>query len=163
MRNIPLTKGYIAIVDDSDYPFVSQFKWRAMEVKSGKVYATRHQFDPKINNNGCVYLHREIMGLGKGNKMTVDHINNNSLDCRRENMRIATQAQNCCNRRKRPNCISKFKGVSLCRGRYQMKVTSGNNTIVKNFDNEVDAAIMYNEIASILHGEYALLNEVPHA
>ena len=42
MAVIELTKGFVAIIDDSDFERLSQFKWCANVVKSGRAYATRN-------------------------------------------------------------------------------------------------------------------------
>lgn len=72
------------IISDEDFELVSQFKW--------------HLCKKYIRNSKGVWLHRLIMNCPQG--MEVDHINRNTLDNRRENLRIVTRAEN--NRNKRP-------------------------------------------------------------
>ena len=64
MKEITLTRGYVALVDDEDYEELNKFKWYA----NGKMYAERH----RKNENGrdiIVSMHREILKLCRGNKI----------------------------------------------------------------------------------------------
>jgi hypothetical protein len=90
MRKIPLTQGKFALVDDSDYAWLSQWKWHAHKDKNGRLwYAERidRTRKPKI-----VKMHREILGTPKG--LVVDHRNCNGLDNRRVNIHSCTAAEN---------------------------------------------------------------------
>src|SRR5688572_20855227 len=103
MRYIPLTLGYIAIVDDADYDFITSFKWHARKGSSRKVsmyYA---------NSYKAGMMHRLIMGNPIG--MQVDHINHNPMDNRRCNLRVCTIKENLRNRRRKPKSTSRFLGV----------------------------------------------------
>lgn len=60
-----------------------------------------------------IRMHRFILGLEKGNPLNVDHINHDTLDNRRSNLRIATCSQNSMNRKKYRNNSTGFKGVSF--------------------------------------------------
>jgi hypothetical protein len=96
MKKIPLTHDLFAIVDD--YEFLSQFKWYAI-IKTHHTYAAYN----KETNDGsrCVYMHRVI--AGDCENKDIDHINGNSLDNRRDNLRICTHAENLRNRRRQKN------------------------------------------------------------
>ena len=96
MKTIPLTKGYVAKVDDSDFKWLSQWKWQANVVKN-RVYAVRQTFDPVAYSQGrkCrgkVMMHRAI--LGSINALDGEHKNGDSLDNQRHNLRPATSSQN---------------------------------------------------------------------
>ena len=92
MKTIPLTKGQFAIVDDEDYKKLSRYSWCATKIRNGYV-AIRTIHKPKKYN---LYMHRHIMNCPKG--LWVDHINHDTLDNRKENLRIVTPSQNMMNR-----------------------------------------------------------------
>ena len=158
MKEIPLTQGKVALVDDEDFELVSRFKWRA----HSKGYAHTALYMGCIGGKEqtCdVYLHRLIMRPPKG--FQVDHINHNKLDCRRRsNMRICTNTQNSQNRLSRKG-TSKFKGVSWdrsgCKWRAQIR-HDGTNIYLGLFDDELEAACTYDAKAKELFGEFAYVN-----
>jgi hypothetical protein len=106
-----------------------------------------------------LYMHREIMN--PKDSRFVDHKNCDSLDNRKSNLRLATRAENNCNRRKIKNTTSRFIGVNFykptsnwdCRITYQ-----GKRIRLGKFDNEIDAAMAYDAAAKKYHGEFARLN-----
>lgn len=108
-REISLTRGLVAIVDDSDYEWLSRWKWCALAQGSDRFRAVRG-----VRENGRhkpILMHRAIMQAPPG--MTVDHINGDPLDNRRENLRLCQQGLNLLNRRANltGRKTSKFKGV----------------------------------------------------
>lgn len=109
MREIQLTQGKVAIVDDDDYEGLSIHRWYA--AKYG-----RNWYALRSGSDGKVYMHRHILGLRKGDPLEVDHKNRESLDNRRENLRACTRQQNTRNRRGRKNTSSKHKGVAWKKG-----------------------------------------------
>src|SRR5437879_4118875 len=108
MKKIPLTQGQFAIVDDADFLELSQFSWYAQKQRHG-FYAVRCIRDEK-GNQRTILMHREIMRTQDG--FDTDHINNDKLDNRRENLRICTASQNMQNKDIRSDSTSGFKGVS---------------------------------------------------
>ena len=108
MKEIPLTRGYVALIDDEDYEEISQHKWYASSPKRGEIYAVRNMYRSESQNGGRVYMHAFINKTPKG--LETDHINGIGLDNRRSNLRAATNAQNQYNRRPQGGS-SKFKGV----------------------------------------------------
>lgn len=152
MKEIPLTRGQVAIVDNADYTYLSQFKWFAWkDRKNGMYYAMR---------SPSILMHRVIMGLTDP-KIQVDHKNGNGLDNQRENLRTATGRQNQYNQGIHRNNTSGFKGVywqkSARKWRAFIKVR-GKQVHLGLFDDPQKAAQAY-DIAAIHHaGEYAKLN-----
>lgn len=91
--------GQFALVDAGDYDDVSKYKWRsAWDEHTHSFYAIREHRD---SNYGTFTLsmHRFIMGCTKGDGTQVDHINHNTLDNRRCNLRVVNQSKNQHNRR----------------------------------------------------------------
>lgn len=159
MKKIELSKGMVALVDDTDYSLVSQFKWSF----DGR-YARRSEYP----SNKKIYLHRFLLGVS-GFYQTVDHINGDKLDCRRSNLRVATRGQNNTNTRLvRKNNSSGFRGVSKMlevygwNGRWKAQIQGGGekNRFIGSFKTKEEAARAYNEAAKKLHGEFAVLNDV---
>ena len=151
IRFIPLTKGKVAIVDAQDYDWLSKYKWHAVKCDS-RFYAYRSK------NRRSVSMHREIMHAPKG--MVVDHIDGNSLNNRRSNLRLCTVSQNHQNRR-RTYGSSKYKGTwwDKRRNKWVSAITfNGKYIHIGCFDNETDAAKAYDRKAAELFGEFAYLN-----
>lgn len=88
MKTIPLTQGYVALVDDADYPAVSAHKWHAVKRK-WCVYAARN-FRREDGSRGYQCLHQFLMPDVKA----ADHIDGDGLNNRRDNLRAATKRQN---------------------------------------------------------------------
>jgi len=108
--------------------------------------------------NGRTFLHRFIMNCPKD--MIVDHINGDKLDNRKCNLRICTQAQNCCNSKKQKNNTSGYKGV--CWHTTRKKWFSSIKYNKKNislgyFNTPEEAYAAYCKAAKELHGEFARL------
>ncbi len=154
-KTIPLTQGYVAIVDDADYEELMQRKWYATRMGGGVKAAC-------WRNGRHLYMHRVIMKAKEGEY--VDHANHDTLDNRRRsNLRTCTNAQNQANRRKLSGCSSQFKGVywSKHAGKWLARITTNYRMLhLGYFDDEVLAARSYNAAAIEHFGEFALLNEV---
>lgn len=99
-REIPLTQGMVALVSEIDFERVSQFKWSASResMRGKKWYAIRwsRSAEHGTRKRHKIRLHRFVMGLGTGfeDVRVVDHLNDDSLDNRRENLEIISQAEN---------------------------------------------------------------------
>ena len=92
MKEIPLTRGYVALVDDADYELVSRFKWYALPT-GNTVYAQRGIHRPDGPGQTRQLMHRLILGLTDP-KVCVDHIDRDGLNNQRDNLREATNRQN---------------------------------------------------------------------
>lgn len=111
MIEIPLTRGFVALVDDED-AFIAHYQWRASNAKTGGVYGVRFE---RVNRKPCLfYIHRQVMGIEPGNPFIVDHMDGNSLNNQKSNLRITTVSENTRNRLKAPNrkSSSQYMGVS---------------------------------------------------
>ena len=118
MRDLALTQGKVALVDDADYERVGAFKWSARQEKRRPHcwYAVRtiHK-SKKISKAKTVYLHRVILDPLDG--FDVDHKDGDGLNCQRSNLRVATRSQNNMNRAvKAPNKTG-YTGIEVKRDR----------------------------------------------
>lgn len=104
---VPLTRGYEAIIDSKDIGLVEDYNWHSL-ITQGKVYAVRTQSTP--DGKRKVLLHRVLLGVASG--VHVDHINGDTLDNRRTNLRECSNQQNQYNSKKPKTNTSGYKGVS---------------------------------------------------
>lgn len=157
MREIKLTQGKVAWVDDEDCERVNQFKWYAHK-DCNTFYAVRNV---RLNGKRATQLmHRFIMGDTNGD-LGIDHKDGDGLHNWKLNLRPATRQENNMNARKRRNCSSEYIGVHLRKdmGKYAAYIQV--NGIVKHlgcFDSEKDAACARDYMAKIHHGEFLKLN-----
>lgn len=156
---IPLTHGMVAVVDAEDYPLVRGHLWYST-VNGGLAYAKRR---PLPRGTPQIYMHRALVGATGGD---VDHINHDTLDNRRANLRATTHQRNQCNMRKRARALSAFKGVTWNARRqkwYAAIQSNGARYHLGVFTNERDAALAYDKAAREMHGEFAHTNEDQNA
>jgi hypothetical protein len=157
MKEVPLTKGKIAIIDDEDYERVVQHRWFASLI-NGHWYAY-HDFRQKNGKYKHVSMHGFILAAPRGTH--IDHINNDGLDNRKSNLRLATPAQNARNCAKYRNNSSGFKGVFRRKstGRYEAQIKDKGKIIrLGVYRNAEDAARAYDAKALELAGQFARLN-----
>ncbi len=110
MKKIQLTQGKVALVDDEDFEYLSQFKWHASKDHAG-VYYARRRARKNEGSPTTPRMHIEIMKPEKG--MLVDHIDGNGLNNQRKNLRLVTPRQNSQNRRHvKANKKANYLGVS---------------------------------------------------
>ncbi len=146
MATLPLTQGREAIIDDDDYLNCSKYKW-IFNIKSrGAGYAQRGQHIRGAvggRTSKTIYLHREILGI-TDSKLIVDHINGNTLDNRKINLRVVTPSISCRNRGSCRNKTSSYVGVHFHKltkkWRAQIKVGS-KKVSLGLFHTERDAAL----------------------
>jgi hypothetical protein len=154
MKEVRLNRGMVALVDDEDYERVSHGHWSVMH-KNGGDYAVRKVPGEKR----LMAMARFLVGARSGE--IVHHINHNTLDNRRENLRICTVQQNLCSQLKHGTGTSKYKGVHFFKryGKWQAQVMFNYKHFhLGYFANEEEAARAYDRKARELFGEFALCN-----
>lgn len=158
-KKIFLTKNKFALVDYEDYEHLKKYKWYF-----ANGYARRN-IRMANGKRKIILMHRIIMNTPKG--METDHINGDTLDNRKCNLRICTKSKNQMNKGRVRKGTSKYKGVSYYiterhkTGKWVARITVDNKTVrLGYFSTEKEAAKAYNEAAKKYHGEYARLNEV---
>ena len=111
-------------------------------------------------NDSRLYLHRLIMGNPEG---SVDHINGDQEDNRRENLRSCNQSQNCANSKISRNNTSGYKGVSWNRAlkKWHAYIMVNRKRIhLGYFASKIRAARAYDKAATQYFGKFARLNGV---
>jgi hypothetical protein len=147
---VPLTRGYVALIDASDVPLVLGHSWHAHIYPTGYVYAKAHI------QGKHVALHRLLMGDGPP---IVDHISRDTLDCRRSNLRGVTRGENRMNSRKDRDNASGYKGVYEHRGAKRAKpfeaqiVIDGKRKHIGYYASKHEAADAYRNAVVKARGE----------
>jgi len=185
-RIIELTQGKCAVVDDEDYEWLNQWRWCFWRCgHSSHAYAMRYQRNAeKVDRRAkrkVVSMHQAILRRiypKLASYFLSDHINGNTLDNRRGNLRLCTAAQNAWNSRGKDSrrSSSQYKGVSYrkpwpdFRGIYRRHrqqrpwsariCVNGKIIHLGSFYTELRAAQSYNEAAIYHFGEFARLNNI---
>jgi hypothetical protein len=161
-KEIKITRGQFVLVDDSDYGWLSEFKWQALKDRAGKFYAVRNSLKAD-GTPRSIRMHRAILGLQHGDKQQGDHWNHNTLDNRRKNLRVCTSQENCRNQNPMPGFSSKYKGVSWHKQNKIWRVgirIEGKKKHLGCFLDEAKAAQVYDDAAIKYYGAFASLNHI---
>lgn len=160
MKEIQLSRGLFALVDDEDYSVLINWKWYADSARN-TFYAKRSIHNP-TGKGTTQKMHRLILGITDP-KIQVDHIDGNGLNNQRSNLRICQQGENSRNRKGNKSATSKYKGVFLHskNKNWNAQIRCGSKKIhIGAFNTEDEAALAYNEAAIKHHGAFAKLNIV---
>lgn len=159
MKLIPLGRGLFAKVDDEDYDFLMQWKWSAIPKSNGH-YARRG------SGRKTIRMQRLLMGLGawKDDKRIIDHLDGDTLNNQKSNLRICTSLQNNQNSARRKHSSFPYKGVCrFSKNKCCSKIVVNKKQITLGvFSNTpegiLEAAKTYDEAAKRYFGEFAKLN-----
>ncbi len=161
-RTIPLSRGFVALVDEADYGWLNQWKWYAT-VRKDSAYAVRNrrldEQEPGLPY--IVYMHRAILGIDGVADFWVDHANGNKLDNRRINLRPCNASLNAANQPKHATTPTVYKGVSWHKASQKWRAyitVKGHTRHLGLFLSPEDAAHAYDVAARAAFGPYALLN-----
>lgn len=157
IKLISLTHGQNAIVDAGDYDWLNKWYWQAhWDAKMHSFYAMRTGPRPERK---CISMHNLILGH------RADHINHNTLDNRRVNLRKATHRQNMRNKRRYRSNTTGYVGVVYCArlGKFAARITVNKNRIhLGLYTSAKEAAYARDQAAKKLHGKFAALNFPSH-
>lgn len=144
MKEIQLTQGKGALVDDEDYERINQHKWYAHE--DGKTfYASRH----KVSTSGkkiSIQMHRDVLGMSYGDGRMCDHKNRNGIDNQKDNLREATKSLNVRNSGIYKNNSSGYKGVKWQKSTktwVAYKRVNGIQTYLGSYKDPAEASLVY--------------------
>lgn len=156
-KEILLTKGQLALVDDEDFERLSIYSYYAQwdpDIKA--FYAFRSETSD--GKRRCIGLHRDVLAEQLKTNEVADHIDpSKTLDNRRCNLRVATKAQNSWNTRKRTDNLSGYRGVSWNCGdnKWSSRITAnGKNRFLGNFLSPEEASLAYEQAAKEFHGSF---------
>jgi hypothetical protein len=154
VKEIPLTKGLFAQVDDEDFERISRYKWYASK-QYECYYALRYSGDYRKRQTQS--MHRDILQT-EDSHIIVDHKDGNSLNNQKSNLRICSHAENIRNRnRKEKRNTSGYRGVCWHK-RANKWVASikvdGKRIHLGCFDDIKEAAESYNSAAKLHFGEF---------
>lgn len=165
MKTIQLSKGQVAMVDDSDYEYLSKTNWFAMK---GEYTCYAGGWTPMVKwQRKHLLMHRVIMKATRG--QIVDHKDGNGLNNQKNNLRFCTASQNGQNQQvsKHPSKHSQYKGVTWHKGRRRkrrwqavIRTKEKRDCYLGSFMAEIEAAKTYNKAATKHFGEFARLNDV---
>jgi hypothetical protein len=154
MKEIPLTQGKVALVDDEDFENIKHLHWYA-RLSRNHLYAAY-----KVKRKGkstIYYMHRVIMQPPE--HLHIDHIDGNGLNNQRSNLRLCTHQENQRNRSSaQSNSKSGVKGVSWHKssGKWRAVIKyEGKHKHIGAFSSIEDAAIAYRNAEIKLFGEFA--------
>lgn len=166
-RLIPLTRGFCAIVNASDYGWLMRWKWFAYKStyrgREGRIltswYARRSYPDPENPDGPWKTSGMHSFILKKKMGKTPDHKNGIGIDNRRKNLRHANPQEQVANRRRPMSCKTKFRGVRKAGNLFQARITVGNKEIfIGSRKLEEEAAKLYDKAAMHYFGKFAALN-----
>ena len=159
---IPLNKGATLFIDREVHEYFEEFEDKWIIQNNG--YAIQTKWDKTLKKTITTLAHRLIWEYYEGKipeGYELDHINQNKLDCRISNLRLATRSQNRMNTLFRKNKTSVYKGVSFYKSRGLWRAQIKLNGKVKTlgyFDTQEEAAKHYDLEAQKLFGEFACIN-----
>jgi HNH endonuclease len=156
VREIALTRGHVALVDEDLYEWLATFSWH-VHMNGRQVRAQCSVWDKNSRKWQRVLMHRMILQAAPG--QIVDHINGDTLDNRVANLRFATAAQNA--RNHAPRGKSGHNGVRKSSGAWAAMISPGGREISLGvYDTPEKAAAAYNAAAVVVYQQFARLNDV---
>src|ERR1035437_455247 len=162
MREIELTQGKVAFVDNEDFKWLSQWKWCVSKGNKAFYGMRREQRNGRSKNikmQNAILEHYGGQPIPEG--YTIDHIDGDGLNNQKSNFRLATHDQQQQNRGLQGNNTSGYIGVSLHKKtqKHRARIEVGGKEIhLGLFDDPIEAAHVRDAAAIEQYGEFAKLN-----
>jgi hypothetical protein len=156
MKEIRLSQGKIALVDDEDFDYINQWKWYARKGRK-TFYAARKE--KGTNARTTIHMHQVVSKVS--NNVQIDHRDTNGLNNQKYNLRVVNHRQNQYNTDKPRHNTSGYKGISWdkFRNNYRVYLTvKGKFKNIGNTKSLQTATKMYNKAATQHYGEFAKLH-----
>lgn len=153
-----LTQGTRCIVDTDEWKNLKDFSWYAGGHKHRRYVTSQKTVAGKRT---VYYMHRMITGCPDG--LMVDHINHDTLDNRKQNLRVCTNQENQFNKKAKVTAKTNYKGVYFFRRTsrwYAQICLNGKNKHLGYYKTELEAAVAYNNAANRHYGAFSYLNPV---
>jgi len=161
MRELEINKGLKVILDDEDFDRVAALKW--FYGKNNYIGRNNSKTIDGKKRYTKTRLHWFVLRFEGKKGYVVDHINGNTFDNRKENLRICTVAENSRNQKLNKRNKTGYKGVCAVKRVNGYKAEIKLNYKVRHlgyFKCPKEAAKAYNKAAIELFGEFARLNIV---
>ena len=162
VKEIKLTQGKVAFVDDEDFEKLNKYKWCFHKQKKTGYAERCVRIGKRVDNKVLVVrMHREIVKAPKG--LEVDHKDRNGLNNQKSNLRIVTHSQNQMNKCLQRNNKSGYKGVSWDKKlqKWLVRIVVMDKRVVLGYcDTAKEGVLIYNESVKRHYGEFARLNEI---
>lgn len=151
--------GYKVLIDDEDWEKVHKYKWcidKRSAIRGFNYVQTKINIDGK---NIWWSMHRMIMNCLPRDTRWVDHINHDTQDNRKCNLRFATRAENAHNMKKHTDNKSGYKGVVYRKGFYRAYIISnGKFYQVKSSKDIIECARWYDMAALFFDRNFSYTN-----
>lgn len=151
---VELSKSRVALIDESDALLIGRCNWcSTVNGRNPHVYAKGRP--PELNGR-FVRMHRYLIGVDS--ELLCDHINGNTLDNRRSNLRLVTTSQNNMNQMVVQGKCG-FKGVHVHGVRFSAHIGINRKVVfLGTFPTAIEAALAYDAAAIEMFGEFAATN-----
>ncbi len=159
MKQILLSQGKYALVDDKNYDWLNQWKWTLS--KGRHTYYAKRNIKLPNGKYQVILMHREILGLKQGDGKLVDHKDNNGFNNKADNIRICNNTENHQNGKAHKDGTSIYKGVFWDKRTQKWAVCIQINSKPRwlgRHSSEIDAAKIYDKSARELFGKFAKCN-----
>jgi hypothetical protein len=154
-RLIPLTQGQNAIVDATDFEWLSKWNWCARWSPITKSFYAIRNGKQGIEQH-TIMMARQVLQ----SDVEVDHQNHDTLDNRKNNLRKCTRSEN----RRNQRLSGQYRGVYWNKGHQKWQAGIGHKgkfIYLGCFDSPKAAALVRDTAAIKYHGEFAQLNFAP--